>query len=96
MTAPATRAFRIGACGAALLGPAAAWLRESGHLDLASSRSLLDVWLVVAVASAGLVVSILALRRRVWLIGATGLVLNGLVVSLYGFLALFFGLGGSR
>jgi hypothetical protein len=55
-----------------------------------------DLWIVVALAVCGLAVSILAVRRRAWLLGLCGIVANAAVLALYGFLAVFFGLGGSR
>lgn len=79
-----------------LVGPAGAWLYETGQLDLFRAMPLLNVWLVVLCAIVGLCAGGAALRRgRPWL-GGLCVILNTAVLGLYGFLASFFSFGGSR
>ena len=92
----ATPRFRRLAFVTAVLGPIAMWLRESDWIDFSDVGLLADVWFVAAVALLGAVVAIAALRRRLWIAGTLGLLLNGAVAALYGFIGIFFSLGGSR
>ena len=84
------------ALAGALVGPAGAWLYETGQLDPFRAMPLLNVWLVVLCAIVGLCAGGAAVRRgRPWL-GGLCIVLNTAVLGLYGFLASFFSFGGSR
>lgn len=77
-------------------GPSSVWLYESGQIDLFRAMPLLNIWLVVLVAVTGLCSGVAVFRRgRVWL-GGVSLPVNTAVLGLYGFLATFFSLGGSR
>ncbi len=81
---------------ASVAGPTVAFLHESGTLDLGGSGSLAPIAAVVLVATVGVGVGVRALRRGPRWAGGLACVTNGAVVALYGFLLLFFGLGGSR
>ena len=79
-----------------LVGPGAAWLYETGQLDLFRAMPLLNVWFVVLGAVVGLCAGGAAVRRghRWW--GGLCVAMNMAVLALYGFLASFFSFGGSR
>ncbi len=79
-----------------MLGPGGAWLFESGRIDFFGLSYLPNLWVVVAMAMCGVVIGIYAVVRGAPLFGIGTVVLNSGVVALYGFLGLFFGLGGSR
>ena len=84
------------ALAGALVGPAGAWLYETGRLDLFRAMPLLNVWLVVLSAIVGLCAGGAAVRRGHPWWGGLGVAINTAVLGLYGFLASFFSLGGSR
>ena len=65
-------------------------------MDLFRSAYLLNVWVVVALALAGVAIGAYAAVRGARLFGVGSVVVNAGVVALYGFLAVFFGLGGTR
>ena len=71
-------------------------LYETGNLDLFRAMPLINIWLVVLLGVVGGIAGVTALRRRMLLLGVVCLVANGAVLGLYGFLAAFFSLGGSR
>ena len=73
-----------------------AFLHENGSLSLGSSAGLWPIVVVVLVAGIGLWVGLRAAIRRPRWVGLLAVVANGLIVMLYGFLLVFFGLGGSR
>lgn len=81
---------------ASLAGPLMAYLHESGSLPVGASASLEPIVAIVIVAGVGLVVGLRATRRPPRWIGLVAVVTNALIVMLYGFLLVFFGLGGSR
>lgn len=88
--------MRVLSAAACAAGPAAAVLHEADVLSVGPSATLWPVGFVTAAAAVGL-----ALGHRIWrrdsrALGAVVAVPNGLVLALYGFLLLFFGLGGSR
>jgi len=87
---------RVLAILGSLVGPSAAVLLETGHIDIFAEQYLLNLWVVVALAIGGASLGIYAIVRGALVLGITNLVLNTSVVALYGFLAAFFGLGGSR
>ena len=94
---PRAESIRLGiALAGTLVGPAGAWLYETGQLDLFRAMPLLNVWLVVVCAVVGLCAGGTALSRgRPWW-GGLCVILNTAVLGLYGFLASFFSFGGSR
>jgi len=87
---------RVVAACSTVLGPGAAWLYQSGHIDYFGDADLLNLWVVVALAMAGVVIGALAVVRGARVFGVGTLVINLGVAALYGFLGLFFGLGGTR
>ena len=87
---------RVVAACSSVLGPCSAWLYESGNIDLFGDAYLLNLWVVVALAMAGVVIGFYAVVRGARLFGVGSLVLNSGIVALYGFLGMFFGLGGTR
>ena len=85
------------ASGSAALGPIGAWLYESGRLDAIGLTYHAGLALVVGLALCGLAVGTYAMAtRRAPVAGILSAALNLAVGALYGFLLLFFGLGGSR
>ena len=87
---------RLVAACSALPGPFAVWMYESGRIDWFGSTTLFNVWVVVAFAVCGIAVGAYAAVRGARVMGAGSVILNLGVAALYGFLGLFFGLGGSR
>lgn len=77
------------------MGPAAAALYETGELAVFGG-SLGDTWLVALAGLAALALGLDGLRKGARVLGALSVVTNGAVGALYGFLAAFFTLGGSR
>lgn len=77
-------------------GPLLAVLHLTDALPFGLRGSLWDPGLVVMAAAVGLVGSLVAIRRGHRRTGAAAAVLNLLVMAPFGFLVLFFGLGGSR
>jgi hypothetical protein len=78
----------------ALAGPGAAVLYELGCCEVLASS--LGVGLPAAVGGVGAAVGALAIFRGSTAIGLLCFFANAAVLTLYGFLALFFTLGGSR
>jgi hypothetical protein len=88
-------ATRVAAAASAALGPCGALLYQTGQIDLIAP-SLAGLWVVVALAIGGGIVGVYAAARGAMLLGIGSVLLNAVVASLYGFLAIFFGFGGSR
>lgn len=81
---------------ALIAGPGVAVLYESDIVSVGPSATLWPVAFVALVAAAGMVLGIkVALTGPRWL-GVLVALANGLVLMFYGFLLVFFGLGGSR
>ncbi len=95
-TSPSLAVTRVVATCSIALGPCAAWLFELGYIDFFADANLLNVWVVVGIAIAGMAIGGYAVAHGARILGAGSLVFNSGVVALYGFLGLFFGLGGSR
>ncbi len=96
VTGRSSRTVSVAAVTGAFAGPAAALAYESGNLHVVSAGSLMDVWLVAAAAAVGAGLGVFAFTRGARLAGIVAFVPNALVMALYGFLASFFSLGGSR
>jgi hypothetical protein len=81
---------------AAAAGPATALLHEFDVLSLGPAASLWPLLVIVLAAVLGIVLGLRigrqGLRRLRWL----AMIPNGLILCLYSFFMLFFGLGGSR
>jgi hypothetical protein len=89
-------AMRVIAAFSTVLGPCGAWLYESGQIDLFGDAYLLNLWVVVTLALAGLVTGAYMAVRGARLFGVVSLLVNFGVAALYGFLVVFFSLGGTR
>ena len=57
---------------------------------------VLNLGVVIALAMAGITLGVYAVFRGSRVLGIASLILNSGVATLYGFLAVFFGLGGTR
>jgi len=90
------RAVHVVAAISALAGPAGAWRYESGGLRLFAGDLVVDLWLLVVIASAGAVVGAVCIFKGARVLGVLCALGNLAVALLYGFIALFFSLGGSR
>ena len=77
-------------------GPGIAFLYERGSLSPRSPAGLWSIVPVVLVAGVAVVVGVRAVIQRPRWLGYLVVTADGLVVLLYGFLLIFFGLGGSR
>ncbi|MGH7265244.1 MAG: hypothetical protein ACREMB_10380, partial [Candidatus Rokuibacteriota bacterium] len=93
---PAMRPIALAAALASLAGPTGAVLYETGRVPLFGSAPALEPWLVPARAAGGLGVGVLSSYRGARVAGIVCLFTNTAVLALYGFLAAFFALGGSR
>ncbi len=87
---------RLVAAAALVAGPAMAVLHQTGTLSLGPSTTLWPIAFVVVAAGAGLATGVTVAARISRRLGALVAAPNLLVLALYGFLLLFFGLGGSR
>ena len=90
------RRLRVRTGIVSLVGPASALLYETGHLRVVPSDPTYSVWLVAIIGALGAGTGIAAFVRGARIVGAACLVGNGAVLALYGFIAAFFALGGSR
>jgi hypothetical protein len=79
-----------------LVGPAMAALHETGTLPLGPGATLWPVGFVVLGATMGLLAGQAVASKGSRLVGALVALPNLVVFLFYGFLLLFFGLGGSR
>jgi hypothetical protein len=77
-------------------GPTVAGLHETGTLSVGPAATLWPVVSVVVAATLGVLVAGWIMARRSRLLGVVVLIPNVLVLLVYGFLLVFFGLGGSR
>jgi hypothetical protein len=87
---------RLVAAVALAAGPVTALLYESDVLSLGPSATLWPIGFVAIAALAGMGTGIVIMSRLSRWVGGGVVVANGLVLAFYGFLLLFFGLGGSR
>ena len=90
------RRLSMGAALALVAGPAMALLYEADVLVLGPSATLWPLGFVALTGAAGLITGFRLGVRGSWVLGALVSIPNGLVLAFYGFLVLFFGLGGSR
>ena len=79
-----------------LVGPASAALYERGNLEFLPGDPIFHVWLVAFIGAVGAGIGIASFVRGARIVGAACLLSNGAVLALYGFIAMFFALGGSR
>jgi hypothetical protein len=77
-------------------GPATAILHESGILSLGPSGTLWPIGFIVVAALSGMGTGLAIANRVSRTLGLLVSIPNLLVLAPYGFLLLFFGLGGSR
>jgi hypothetical protein len=78
-----------------LLGPTTAAMYQTGMITPFGGE-LGDVWIVAIAGAIGLGLGVYGIRRRSYVLGGVSVLANAAVSGLYGFLALFFSLGGSR
>lgn len=93
---PARRRITLAAGITSLVGPTGAALSETGHLHLFASAPLLEMWLLATIAVFGVGIGVLSIYRGAKVVGTVCLLTNALVLALYGFIAAFFTLGGTR
>jgi len=94
--APARRRITLTAGIASLAGPSGAALSETGHLHLLASAPLLEMWLLATLAAFGVGIGVLSIYRGTKVAGMVCVLTNAPVLALYGFIAAFFTLGGTR
>ena len=87
---------RLVAAFALAVGPLTALLHESEVLSLGPEATLWPIGFVAIAALAGAGAGAIIVARVSRGLGGAVVVANGLVLAFYGFLLLFFGLGGSR
>ena len=93
---PARRGITLAAGIASLAGPCSAAVSETGHLHFFASGPLFEMWLLAAIAAFGAGIGVLSIYRGAKVAGVVCLLTNAPVLALYGFIAAFFTLGGSR
>ncbi len=81
---------------ALVIGPGTAVLHETGMLSLGPTATLWPIGFIVMAALAGLATGLRVATRVSKVLGALVVIPNFVVLGFYGFLLLFFGLGGSR
>ena len=89
-------AARSRAVTGALAGLTLAALHESGVWSPGPDSTLWPIGAIVLVAGLGLIPAFQLGARESWSLGTMLMIPNLAVVLFYGFLLLFFGLGGSR
>jgi len=89
-------AARSRAVTGSLAGLALAVLHESGVWSVGPDATLWPIGAIVLVAGLGLLPAFLVGARESWTLGTILMIPNLAIVLVYGFLLLFFGLGGSR
>jgi len=87
---------RLLALAGFVAGPSAALLHEVGLLSLGPSATLWPIGFVVFVAAGGMVMGLRVAAVATRSLGLIVALPNLLVLTTYGFLLVFFGLGGSR
>ena len=88
--------IRVIAILGTLLGPLAAVLHETAHMDLFGGHALLNLWIVIISSVVGAGIGIYAILRGAPRLGIANLMVNTSVLAIYLFLVVFFGFGGSR
>ena len=88
--------WTIAAGIAALVGPVGAVLPYTDYLPPDLEPDLAGVWLLAALAAAGIGIGILSPRKGSKVAGAICIVTNIPVVLYWGFIAVFVSTGGSR
>ena len=91
---PATRRMTLVAGVTSLVGPTCAALREANHLPRLDPY--LEVWLLAAIGAFGVGIGVLSICRGAKVAGIVCFLTNAAVLGLYGFIAVFFALGGNR
>lgn len=86
----------LAAIAAFVASPGLAALHETTGLPFSPAAPLWSIGIVVLAAALGMAVSLWVGRRDSWWLGAIAAFPNAAVLAFYGFLLLFFGLGGSR
>lgn len=84
------------AAAALAAGPAMALLYETGTWWFGLTGTLWPVGIVVVASLAGLLTGLRLVTRVSRWLGGLVVIPNALILLFYGFLLLFFGLGGSR
>jgi len=86
----------LAAAIASLIGPACAYFYQMGYFPHRPNLLLLEVWLVAIIAAFGVGVGVLSIWKRAKIAGIVCVLTNAAVLALYGFIATFFTLGGSK
>src|SRR5690242_17426325 len=92
----AKRRIALTAGLSSFLGPAVAALYETGHLRIFPGAPMRELWLLVIVATFGVGIGALSIWIGSKVAGIVCFLTNAAVLALYGFIAAFFTLGGSR
>lgn len=87
---------RVLALAGLLAGPSAALLHEVGLLSVGPPATLWPIGFVVFVAAGGMLIGLRVASLLTRWSGVVVVLPNLLVLTTYGFLLAFFGLGGSR
>jgi hypothetical protein len=93
---PGSGTVRVPFLVAAAAGPATALLHEFNVWSPGPSASLWPLFAIVLAAVLGILLGLSIGRREFRRLGWLAVVPNTLLLFFYGFLLLFFGLGGSR
>jgi hypothetical protein len=93
---PARRRITLATGITSLAGPSAVALSETGHLHVFASAPLFEMWLVATIVALGVGIGVLSIYRGAKVAGVFCLLTNTPVLPLYGCIAAFFTLGGTR
>ncbi|MGA7793699.1 MAG: hypothetical protein WCA19_11725 [Candidatus Acidiferrales bacterium] len=81
---------------ASLVGPACAVLPYTDDLSVFLSPALAVAWLLVAIGTIGIGIGAFAFRKGSKVTGTICVLTNIPVLAYWGFIAIFFAMGGSR
>ena len=81
---------------AAFIGPTGAVVSETDRLHLFVKDPLIEMWVLTALGALGTCIGVLAVSKGARIAGAVCILTNAAVLVLYGFIAAFFTMGGTR
>jgi len=93
---PGTTRITVAAGIAALVGPACAVLPYTDHLPLFPISDLAVVWLLAVMGAIGIGIGSFAFSKGSKVAGTICVLTNLPVLAYWGFVAVFFSMGGSR
>jgi hypothetical protein len=93
---PATSRITLAAGIAAVVGPACASLPYTSTFQFFPNSFLGDIWLFAAIGAIGIGIGVFAFRKGSKIAGTICVLTNIPALAYWGFVGLFFSMGGSR